>query len=264
MRLIELNELRELQMQILDYVDAFCRKNNIKYTISGGTLLGAIRHGGYIPWDDDMDIQMTRKNYLLFTSLWNNTSNHPYELVSIESGNNMGYPFAKIHNPATITIIDGLERTGVYIDVFPVDEVLNEEDFIKRHNEVMELYRQRAIVFENMKKKYGKIGWKQRMILLLHTVPQRSYEEIAEGINNIAALNNDQGGLFFYEMVAGTQCKHPIPKKVFESYSDVRFEDRVYMSVSDYDQYLRLTFGNYMTLPPESKRHGHLFTPYWK
>ena len=66
MKEIGIGELRELQMQILDYVDAFCRKHDIKYTISGGTLLGAVRHGGYIPWDDDMDIQMLRSEYIRF------------------------------------------------------------------------------------------------------------------------------------------------------------------------------------------------------
>ena len=71
MKEIQIEELRELQMQILDYIDSFCRSCGINYTISGGTLLGAVRHGGYIPWDDDIDIQMLRDDYVRFTQLWN-------------------------------------------------------------------------------------------------------------------------------------------------------------------------------------------------
>jgi lipopolysaccharide cholinephosphotransferase len=264
MRPIDREELRELQMQILDYVHSFCLTHGINYTISGGTLLGAVRHGGFIPWDDDMDIQMVRSEYDKFTHLWNESGNHPYELVNIESGNNMGYPFGKIHNPLTMTMIDGFERTGVYIDVFPVDDVIDEEDFLARHSEVMSLYRQRALVFEKMKKKAGKIGWKQKVILLLHPAPNKTYNELAEEINNLAKAKNGMNGTFLYEMIAGTQCQHPIPKEVFIHYQLIPFENRKYMAVKDFDQYLTLTFGDYMVLPPESKRHGHLFSPYWK
>lgn len=265
MKEIKIEELRELQMQILDYVDAFCRKNDIKYTISGGTLLGAVRHGGYIPWDDDMDIQMVRNEYDRFTELWNKSiTQHPFEFVSIESGNNMGYPFGKIHNPKTVTFIDGLERTGVYIDVFPVDGVVDEEDFNCRHTQILDLYRQRARVFLKMKQKNGTIGWKQRLLLLLHPAPKKTYNEIAEEINSIAKQNSDKSCEWVYEMIAGTQCKHPMPKSVFEHYVSIPFENRNYMAVRDYDQYLTLTFGDYMTPPPVSKRHVHQFCPYWR
>lgn len=140
MKEIQIQELRELQMQILDYVDVFCRNHDIKYTISGGTLLGAVRHGGYIPWDDDIDIQMLREEYERFTTLWNKESNHEnYELVNIESGNNLGYPIGKVHDTRTITYVGGLPRTGVFIDVFPVDKVLDMKDFMKRHKSIRSL-----------------------------------------------------------------------------------------------------------------------------
>jgi lipopolysaccharide cholinephosphotransferase len=265
MKEIQIEELRELQMQILDYVDVFCRKHDIKYTISGGTLLGAVRHGGYIPWDDDMDIQMLRNDYNKFTILWNkNKSEHPYELLNIESGKNMGYPFGKVHNPKTITVIDGLERTGVYIDVFPIDEVLDEEDFRTRHIKVLNYYKQRALVFLKMKKKNGILSWKQRLLLLIHPEPTKTFNEIADEINSIAKLYSDKPQKWVFEMVAGTQCKLPIPRNVFEHFSDIKFEKRVYMSVEDYDQYLTLTFGDYMKPPAKKDRHVHLFHAYWK
>lgn len=263
MKEIQIEELRELQMQILDYVDAFCRKHGIKYTISGGTLLGAVRHGGFIPWDDDIDIQMLREEYVRFTKLWNSTKEkHPFEFISIESGNSMGYPFGKIHNPKTVTYIGKLERTGVFIDVFPVDNVIDEEDFNIRHSKVMELYRERSVVFERIRYKLERPTLKTWLRMLFSKRSRKTYNEIAEEINKVALEKAKEDAPFRYEMIAGTKCKHPIPKTVFENYTTISFEDRKYMSVADYDTYLTQTFGDYMTPPPASKQIPHHFKAY--
>lgn len=265
MKEIGIEELRELQMQLLDYVDAFCRKHDIKYTISGGTLLGAIRHGGYIPWDDDMDIQMLREEYNKFTLLWNKEkSEHPYELVNIESGNSMGYPFGKIHNPKTVTYIGKLERTGIYIDLFPVDYVKDQDDFVNRHAQVLGLYKQRSRVFDKMRLKHEPFNIKLWYRILRNGAPHTTYNQIAEEINNVAMMVKESNSPLVYEMIAGTKCKNPIPTEVFKEYVDVAFENRKYMSVKDYDTYLTLTFGDYMTPPPAKERECHLFQPYWR
>ena len=267
MKEIKTEELRELQMQILDYVDAFCRKYGIKYTISGGTLLGAIRHGGFIPWDDDMDIQMLRDEYNRFTEVWNqHKGEHGYfELVNIESGNSMGYPFGKVHDTRTVTYIGKLKRTGVYIDVFPVDAVKDMADFEARHNKVKELYKERSCAFNNLKAQVEKPTLKERLRLILfskHTT--KDFFQLAEIINSVALECNGEKCPLVYEMIAGLKCNQPIPVEVFSDYVDVAFEDRSYMSVSDYDKYLTLTFGDYMTPPPAKKRVEHSFVPYWK
>lgn len=255
MRKIEIEELKELQMQILDYVDAFCREHNIKYTLSGGTLLGAIRHGGFIPWDDDIDIQMLRSEYIRFTELWNKYGHHSvYELVNVESGNNMGYPFGKIHNVETVTYIGRFERTGVFIDVFPMDEVCNEHDFRNRRKTIKNLYKKRSMVFHVLRR------FPSFRFLL------KMYCRIAARINEVA--QNKEGyktAVFAYEMTSGLLCKTLIPKQVFESYFDIPFENRTYMAVRDYDTYLACTFGNYMQLPPKEKQvSSHEFNAYWK
>ena len=126
---LTLDELKATQLKIMDYVDAFCRENGIKYSLDGGTLLGAIRHKGFIPWDDDIDILMTRDEYNRFTEKWNSTSEHPYVLSNEETGNSYGYPFGKVHDPKTVTFVGPIERTGVFIDVFPIDKVIDDNDF---------------------------------------------------------------------------------------------------------------------------------------
>lgn len=262
---IETDELKKIQMEILDYVDGFCRENDIKYTLSGGTLLGAVRHGGYIPWDDDIDIQMLRSEYLRFTKIWNdNVEKHPYDFINIESGKNMGYPFGKVSNPNTVVYVDGVERTGVFIDVFPVDKVVDMNDFVKRHKKIRRLYFRQMLSFAWKRRKSQDYPlWKKMCALFLGSWQSR--EALAVKINNLAAKKEDRDCPLVFEMIAGAICKSPIPKEVFDSFSEIRFENRNYMAVSDYDTYLTATFGDYMTLPPEEKRvPHHEFDAYWK
>lgn len=265
MRAISQEELKELQMSILDYVDAFCKDNRIKYTLSGGTLLGAVRHGGYIPWDDDIDIQLLRDEYDRFTDIWNRTKDtHPFELISIESGNGIGYVFGKIHNPKTITYVRGLKRTGVYIDVFPVDKVIDDVDFRTRRNMIKKLKRQESAAFLLSTKSTSHIRLFQVIKCLFLTLG-RPRAFFAEKINNVAKCKNSCDAPLVFEMVAGIKCKKPMPKSIFEEYVVIRFENRSYMAVKDYDTYLTLTFGDYMTPPPiEKRKREHDFIPYWK
>lgn len=265
MKEIQIEELRELQMQILDYVDAFCRKNDIRYTLSGGTLLGAVRHGGFIPWDDDIDIQMLRSEYIRFTELWNAKKNdHPYDFISIESGNGYGSPFGKVCNPKTILIVKGIEFTGVFVDIFPVDYVKDMTDFKARHSKIMKLRMLKSFDMALRKKSYR--NWIEKMILKIRKSKKTSCQ-LAEKINEIAMKRNNQAQEcpYVFEMIAGALCKMPIPKEVFNEYKQIQFENRTYMSVEDYNAYLTSTFGNYMTLPPEEKRvRRHNFIAYWK
>lgn len=265
MREIRIEELRELQMQILDYVDAFCCKHEIKYTLSGGTLLGAVRHGGYIPWDDDIDIQMLRNEYIRFTELWNaSKSGHPYEFISIESGNSYGSPIGKVCNPNTILIVREVEITGVFVDVFPVDYVKDMDDFSIRHSMVMKLRKLQGFDMALKQKKYH--NWIERLMIKFRK-SNKSLCQLAEEINGIAMARHHQSQncSYLFELVAGSLCKSPIPKSIFNEYQRIPFENRMYMAVKDYDTYLAATFGDYMTLPPVEKRitHHH-FDAYWK
>ena len=129
MREITLKELLELQLNILRDVDAFCRKNNIQYTVDGGTCIGAVRHKGYIPWDDDIDIAMTRPNYEKFINSFNGTYEN-LEVLAPELDWNYYAPYANVVDKRTI-LDEGANghhgmEIGVKIDVFPIDGVATE------------------------------------------------------------------------------------------------------------------------------------------
>lgn len=259
-------ELKEVQLRMMDYVDSFCRLNGIEYTLASGTLLGAMRHGGFIPWDDDIDIHFLRSEYNRFIKQWNEKKeNHPFELVSIESGNNMGYPFAKIHDPNTVTYIGNIERTGVFIDVFPIDYVLDQDDLIERYSKIAKLYEQRTRCFNWMlvKSANKNVTFKQKFIAFLKK-PKASYNELAITISDLAQSIHERTD-YVFEMVCGFIGKNAVPTKVYESYCDVPFEDRVYRRVNDYDTLLTKAYGDWRTPPPPEKRiTHHSFKAYWR
>lgn len=128
MRRIELDELRQLELEILDYVARFCDEHNITDWLDFGTLIGAIRHKGYIPWDDDIDISMMRADYDKFIRLFNSEQTGKYEMRCIENDNNHGLLFGYVHNKETLRYehlpYDELLRAcyGDYMQLPPIEE----------------------------------------------------------------------------------------------------------------------------------------------
>ena len=122
LRQIDIEELKKIQLDILIAVDDFCSKNNIKYFLSFGTLLGTIRHRGYIPWDDDIDIIMLRDDYNRFLETFNHSY---YKVNSIQNNPTYFLAFAKVTDERTVMQEEIVYPTeyGVYIDVFVVDGV---------------------------------------------------------------------------------------------------------------------------------------------
>lgn len=266
MKKITTEELKDIQLNMMDYVDRFCRNNNVQYTLASGTLLGAMRHGGYIPWDDDIDIHLLRSEYEKFTSLWNSKKDHyPYELVNIESGNNMGYPFGKIHDLRTVTYIGNVERTGVFIDVFPIDYVIDQKDLEERHKTIAKLYkkRQRAMNCMVINCSTSSVPLLKRLYALIMK-PKASYNDIALEIAKLAQTVNYRTD-YVFEIVCGFIRKNAVPTKVYEEYCDVKFEDRLYRRVKDFDTLLTKSYGDWRTPPPVEKRITHHgFIAYWK
>lgn len=123
MRELNLNEVKEIQLRVLEFFSTYCKENKLRYSAYLGTLLGAIRHKGYIPWDDDIDLMMPRDDYDNLVKNFN-YANEKFGLLSIESNNNYYLPFAKIYAKKTLLVEDidiEFEELGVYIDIFPVD-----------------------------------------------------------------------------------------------------------------------------------------------
>ena len=129
MKEIGIEELKRIQIGILKHLDAFCNENNLKYFMCGGTLLGAVRHKGFIPWDDDIDIMMKREDYDKLIELYPKNDNSNFKLFSYELDKSFPYPFAKMDDFRTIfeEEINDSYKIGVNIDIFPIDYITEDE-----------------------------------------------------------------------------------------------------------------------------------------
>lgn len=259
MKKIETDELKKIQLDILCFVDDFCRKNKINYWIDCGTLLGAVRHGGYIPWDDDIDIGMLREDYDKFNSTFNNYNVHSkYQFVSIENNKEFYLAYGKVVDNNTVLIEEG-HKIGVNIDVFVYDNV--PEDFVKqkkmfdKRDSLMRRYgySQDSVgtYKENSLKHLLRICRKIFYVVIQTLIPGGFVGLLVKNCKKYANIETTVVGNFsaFARMV----CK----KDVFNSFIELEFEGKMFKAPVGYDDWLKAFYGNYMELPPIEKRVSH-------
>lgn len=265
-KIIELEELKKIQIEILDYVHNFCLKNEIKYWIDCGTLLGAIRHKGYIPWDDDIDVGMLRPDFDKFIRLFNNNGSK-YELHCYENDKDWHLTFAKVYDTNTI-LYQPDEKTGtkicVNIDIFVYDNAPDDIRSREKKYRIKELYRKLNSIRGTKKfstpnnQKFNVLRYPLYYILKVFPKDfflkksikvQKKYDNIETMcIGNYSARD---------KMICN--------KHVFDSFIDVDFENKKYKAPVGYDEYLKAYYGDYMKLPPVEKRVSHhMFVAYYK
>jgi len=258
MALLSTNELRKaqlLQLSILKELDKICRKNNISYFLSDGTLLGAIRHNGFIPWDDDLDVGMTRENYQYFCKI---IETHLPENIFFQTAKNdkgYGLSFAKLRLKGTKWLEKGTEdcsfKTGIYIDIFPFDDVCHNILFQK-----IKCYLHNKIEYILYKKSYPHIHSstiiKGVCVGCLYIIPKQVWLfilSLLEKKNKKSSKSSRYNfGRFFDIMV---------DKSVYEDLVLHKFEDGEFYIPRHYDLVLTKLFGDYMALPPIEKRKTH-------
>lgn len=265
MKEILVDELKKLQLDLLSDIHDFCEKNGIKYSLAYGTLLGAVRHKGYIPWDDDIDILMVRNDYERFIR----TYHHEYYSIA-DTSTLKGYylPFAKVCDDRTVMQEKTTQKLqiGVYVDVFPVDNMPDSEDELdhmfsskKRLNTIHNL----KIVAVDKKRSF----LKNCVLTVSHVVLSIiSIEKVVAWMQNISIKYNEiptnRRAVF---VTADNKRKWVLPKEIYDEYSEISFEGRSFMAVKDVDKYLSAMYGDYMKLPAvENQVSHHAFMAWWK
>lgn len=269
MRMIEIEELKQLQLEILLKVHKFCVDNNIEYSLDWGTLLGAIRHKGYIPWDDDIDILMTRPNYEKFIHSFNGRVTNLHVLAP-ELNWNYYATYANVCDKRTVLLEDAIDHNdmevGVKIDVFPIDGCQD------KYAEYEKLYKQSRSLNNILLAKRAKLSRlffknikRSLYLLYLRLVNfHRSYSRIQKQINSLTDICPYINANYASLIVCNFK-EFRMKKNVFETYIDMEYEGHMVKGIQYYDEYLKALYGDYMQLPPENERvYQHGFSAYWK
>ena len=262
----ELKCVQALQLHLLVEVDRICRRHAVNYCLLFGTLLGQQRHGGFIPWDDDIDIGMTRENYNRFLKIAPKELGANYFLEHSLSENGCPYLFAKIKRNNTIYMEwcnrNSKTHHGVYIDIFPYDNLPDDDATRNKfHNKCLfinRVFRYRTTADRDVGPQKGLkwiIGAVLRRILhyLACLMPISFYVNWA---NKEFSKYNNMDTKYIACLSYGS--KLTFERKIMLPVKQILFENQQHYIPNDVDKFLKILYGNYMELPPIEKRIGHL------
>lgn len=255
---VTLEECKKISLDILIDIADYCEKNNLRYYLSVGTLLGAIRHKGYIPWDDDIDIMMPRPDYQKLLNKYKGK----YEILKPEVGR---LYYAKAYDLNTIKYESGLDYKkykpiGVDIDIFPLDGIVNDERIISK------LYKRECFLEMLLRLSNQPIFLRKNPIKAINRIVPRLI-----GSKNLVKLIEKNAQTYDYDssdyVVRMRWSPHgftgALPKSVYET-DYAEFEGYKFRIPKDYDTWLTAYFGDYMTLPPiEEQKPSHRSEVYY-
>lgn len=266
MKQLDLSEIKKYQFKILLEVADFCELNQIKYSLSFGTLLGAIRHKGYIPWDDDIDIMMPRLDYMKFINMFNN-SGTKFRVLSKYSDDNYPYLWAKVDNPNTILIefSDIDYEIGVNIDVFPIDGTPSNDLKLFVHLKKINFY-YNILMVKTIKLTSDRSYLRNSLLKILKIFFSIiSYQKIILLIEKEMTKYSENLNEFLICSCFHHKIKYRLNNKLFDNIIKVEFEGKQFSSIKEYDSYLTILYGNYMKLPPlKDQLTHHNFTAFLK
>jgi lipopolysaccharide cholinephosphotransferase len=261
--------IQQSQFEILLEIDNICRNNDIPYQLFGGTLLGAVRHKGFIPWDDDIDIAMTREDYDKFLKIASNEINSKYFIQNFLTDKYTYFAFTKIRIKNTTFIEKATQKSkmnqGIFLDIFPLDNVINSDIEIKKHTrrinwlfyqkkiKTMELSLQGNSVFKKLVKIIA-------FLIIYPTILFKTQEKIIRQIDKACRIHSSKNTNYLGHLTNGVgknRYKNFLyTKKDFYDNTNLEFNARLFPAPINYDNILKQIYGKYMLLPPEEKRVG--------
>lgn len=253
-----LKKLHKEEIEILDEFVRICNKYNLNYFLIGGTLLGAVRHSGYIPWDDDLDIAMPRKDYELFLKLASKELKENFILDYYTTNKNYCLAFAKIRNNKT-EFIENFSQTlpgykGIWLDIFPLDDAKNTGILLKIRAEVTRMVKRLLVIKCIQPKNEQKARTIVRIILKIF--PKKTLSFLCK---ELMVVGNNENNKYYINL--GSQYKIHRQTHLKEKCLPVTtllFEGKEYNVPKDSDYVLTNIYGkSYMQLPPKDKRVTH-------
>ena len=248
---ITLEERRRVQLNMLAEFDTFCRSHSLKYSLAFGTLLGAIRHKGYIPWDDDVDIMMPLPDYNKMKAMLHSDS---FRVCDVDSEKYYDFIFPRLADNGSYRKVGklGSKTYGINIDLYVVvgcPQSMNDKQWVEAkriHKKGIKLY-----------------IWQGRFVRYLPIRPlsifRRYLKKWRDFFFNLVPYDEAR---YYYIIMGTVKEKYIFDYDIFDTMTDVDFEGMRLMSIAGFDSFLKRAYGDYMTLPPENERipyHGGTF-----
>lgn len=261
-------QFRKMQLTELDMLvefDRVCREHNINYVLFGGSLLGAVRHKGYIPWDDDADIGMLREDYNLFKRFSQEMNPDICYFQDHDTDNEYRWGYGKLRRTNSIYVRVGQEHlkcnTGIFVDVFPMDDI--PKRVVGQIIQDKICYCMRKILWSEVAKKNTNglaKAWFTVLSLIPVSLPFKVYDRFARkskntSPNRVRCLSFPATGTLYKKNPLN--IRYGMPKIWFTERKEYEFEGKMFFSSDDFDEVLSYIYGDYMKLPPEDKREQH-------
>ena len=256
----DISAIHAIDLELLCAFDKMCRDAGLVYSLAGGTLLGAVRHKGFIPWDDDADLFMLRPDYEKFLKIYSGKIlvNEHYSLVHIDN-EAPGIPFARlVDNRTKVVHPRNKQLNKVWIDILPLDGIPKTKDerrFLVKRLRKLRLYRLRANAQPFTGKTRLRAILKTPVAYLMRKLGIRKFiiRKIIKESQAVPYETVERVG----ELVAQAKVKGTVCKETFKEYVLLDFEDKQFMAMPDYKRYLKECYGDYMKLPPLKKQRAH-------
>lgn len=261
-----MNDLQKKELELFKAFAEVCEKHHLQYFLVGGSALGAIRHKGFIPWDDDIDVGMPRKDYDQFMLLQDEFKGTPYFIQNFRTDPCYVYNYGKLRDSST-TFIENLYKNhrinhGVWLDIFPIDGFSKKKKPREKFaNKIMYIWLQVYCSYMwALRRKVRKQTWLKDILLniaagffFILDIGHYRNKKVERIVHKIPLEESTMGGNFF----GFNMKREAMDSSIYKEFIKVPFEDTEAYVLKNYDTYLRNLYGEYMTPPPEGKQYGH-------